>query len=57
MYIKPSGRLSFQTKLIELVGEGALKKAYDELKRKLEAEGLFAPERKKPIPIFRIKLD
>lgn len=49
---KPSGRMSFQVKLIEVVGEGALKKAYDELKRKLEAEGLFAPERKKIIPDF-----
>lgn len=49
---KPSGRISFQTKLIELVGEGALKKAYEALKGKLEAEGIFAPERKKPIPDF-----
>lgn len=53
---KPSGRLSFQTKLIEIVGEGALKKAYDELKRELEAEGLFVPERKKPIPDFSHKI-
>ncbi|HLM84396.1 MAG TPA: exodeoxyribonuclease VII large subunit, partial [Candidatus Bathyarchaeia archaeon] len=44
---KPSGRLTFQTKLIELVGEGLLKKAYEELKRKLESEGIFLPERKK----------
>jgi exodeoxyribonuclease VII large subunit len=49
---KPSGRMSFQVKLIEVVGEGALKKAYDELKNKLESEGLFAPERKKKIPDF-----
>ncbi|OGI27517.1 MAG: exodeoxyribonuclease VII large subunit [Candidatus Moranbacteria bacterium RIFOXYB1_FULL_43_19] len=53
---KPSGRMSFQTKLIEVVGEGALKKAYDELKNKLENEGLFAPERKKPIPDFSHKI-
>ena len=53
---KPSGRLSFQTKLIELVGEGVLKKAYDELKAKLEKEGLFALERKKPIPKFSHKI-
>ncbi|MDD5489791.1 MAG: exodeoxyribonuclease VII large subunit [Candidatus Moranbacteria bacterium] len=53
---KPSGRMSFQTKLIEVVGEGALKKAYDELKRKLEAEGIFAPERKKIIPDFSHKI-
>ena len=53
---KPSGRLSFQTKLIELVGEGLLKKAYDELKKKLEAEGVFAPEQKKPLPKYVIKI-
>lgn len=53
---KPSGRMSFQTKLIEVVGEGALKKAYNELKKKLENEGLFAPERKKPIPDFSNKI-
>jgi len=32
---KPRGSLSFQVKLIELVGEGLLKKAYEELKKKL----------------------
>jgi exodeoxyribonuclease VII large subunit len=53
---KPGGRLSFQTKIIELVGEGALKKAYDELKKKLENEGLFAPEQKKPIHDFTYKI-
>ncbi len=47
-----SGQLSFQTKSIELVGEGLLKKAYEELKNKLEREGLFAPERKKLLPRF-----
>lgn len=30
-------------------GEGALKKAYEERKRTLEHEGLFAPERKRPL--------
>ncbi|MDD3607183.1 MAG: exodeoxyribonuclease VII large subunit [Candidatus Moranbacteria bacterium] len=49
---KPYGKLSFRTNVIELVGEGALKKAYDALKKKLETEGLFAPERKKSIPQF-----
>ncbi len=33
-------------------GEGALQLAFDQLKRKLEAEGLFAEEHKKPIPEF-----
>ena len=46
----PTGRLSFVADTVELVGEGALKKAYDDLKKKLEAEGLFAPERKRALP-------
>lgn len=53
---KPSGRLSFQVKLIELVGEGLLKKAYEELKKKLESEGLFAPERKRPLSKYIQKI-
>lgn len=49
---KPYGKLTFKVGTVELVGEGALKKAYDKLKAKLEADGLFAQERKKPILIF-----
>lgn len=49
---KRTGSLSFQVETIEIVGEGALKKAYEELKIRLEEEGLFAPEIKKPIPQF-----
>ncbi len=48
----PSGRLSFVADTVELVGEGALKKAYDDLRRKLEAEGVFAPERKRVLPEY-----
>ena len=33
-------------------GAGALAIAFEQLKKRLEAEGLFAPERKKPIPKF-----
>src|SRR3989338_1536595 len=49
---KPIGKLTFKALSAELVGEGALKKAYDELKKKLEREGIFSLERKKPIPEF-----
>ena len=49
---KPTGRLSFRAQTIELVGEGALKKAYDELKKKLTLEGIFAEEKKRELPQF-----
>ncbi|MEI6649874.1 MAG: exodeoxyribonuclease VII large subunit [Candidatus Moraniibacteriota bacterium] len=49
---KPMGKLSFKVGTIEVAGEGALKKEYDELYRKLESEGAFAPERKRPLPEF-----
>lgn len=47
---KAKGRFSFRVETLELAGEGSLKKAYDLLKIKLEAEGLFA--RKRPLPDF-----
>jgi exodeoxyribonuclease VII large subunit len=37
---------------IEPVGLGALQLAFDQLKKRLEAEGLFAAERKKPLPLL-----
>ncbi len=46
------GSFNFKVDTVELVGEGALKKAYDELKKKLSEEGLFDPERKRPIPEY-----
>jgi exodeoxyribonuclease VII large subunit len=50
------GSLSFVADTVELVGEGALKKAYDALRKKLEAEGLFAPERKRALPDYIQKI-
>jgi exodeoxyribonuclease VII large subunit len=53
---KPSGRLSLNATSLELVGEGAIKKAYEKLKLKLEKEGVFAVERKKPLPHYPKKI-
>ncbi len=53
---KPSGKLALQVGVIEVSGEGALKKAYEALKKKLEDEGLFAPERKRPLPEYPERL-
>ena len=52
----PSGRLSFICSSIELAGEGALKAAYDKLFKKLESEGIFAPEKKRAIPRYCRKI-
>lgn len=48
----PYGKYSFTVQRVEPVGEGALRRAFELTKAKLEAEGLFAPEHKKPIPRF-----
>ena len=52
----PSGRLSFISRSISLAGEGALKKEYDRIKNLLEKEGIFAEERKRPLPKYPQKI-
>lgn len=49
---KKSGRFRINVEAVELVGEGALRRAFELLKAKLEKEGLFAPERKRTITRF-----
>jgi exodeoxyribonuclease VII large subunit len=44
------GELQISAGYIEPKGAGSLQLAFEQLKAKLEAEGLFAAERKKPIP-------
>jgi exodeoxyribonuclease VII large subunit len=44
------GQLQITAEFVEPRGAGALQIAFDQLKAKLEAEGLFASARKKPIP-------
>jgi exodeoxyribonuclease VII large subunit len=44
------GELQISAEYIEPKGAGSLQSAFEQLKAKLEAEGLFAAERKKPIP-------
>ncbi len=41
---------------IELQGLGALQAAFDRLKQKLQAEGLFEPSRKRPIPRYPVRI-
>jgi exodeoxyribonuclease VII large subunit len=44
------GRFSLTVRTVKPSGEGALKKSAELLRAKLEKEGLFAPERKRPLP-------
>jgi exodeoxyribonuclease VII large subunit len=46
------GQYQLQVLAVELQGAGALQAAFEKLKEKLRAEGLFAPERKRPLPRF-----
>ena len=46
----PRGKLQFIGDRIEPTGKGALLEALEKLKAKLQAEGLFAQERKRPLP-------
>jgi len=47
---EPRGQYQLKVSSVELHGLGALQQAFEELKRRLLAEGLFAQERKRPIP-------
>ena len=53
---KPNGGMTLQVESVELVGEGALKIAYEKLKKKLADEGLFDEARKKTLPDFPHKI-
>lgn len=46
------GSMQLRVANMELVGEGALQKAIEALRRQLASEGLFASDRKRPLPAF-----
>jgi len=47
---QPTGKYQVILDTVEPRGLGVLQKAFEQLKRKLEKEGLFAAERKRPLP-------
>lgn len=49
---EPRGQYQLRVTKVELQGIGALQAAFEKLKQKLHAEGLFAPERKRPLPRY-----
>jgi len=46
------GKLQLYVDTMEPLGVGALQRAFEQLKERLAAEGLFAAERKRPLPRF-----
>ncbi len=49
---EPQGQYQLIISRLEPKGVGALQLAFEQLKRRLEAEGLFDPARKRPIPFL-----
>lgn len=50
--LNTKGYFNLTIRTIKPVGEGSIKKSFDLLKAKLEAEGLFAANRKRPLPLI-----
>src|SRR5258708_1012404 len=46
------GEYQIYVEKIDLVGQGALQLAFEQLKKRLEAEGLFDPAHKRPLPLL-----
>jgi len=46
------GQYQISVQIVQPFGQGALQAKFEALKRKLEAEGLFDPARKRPLPKF-----
>lgn len=53
---EPRGDYQINVEMMEPVGAGALQKAFEQLKAKLSAEGLFAESKKRALPAFPRKL-
>lgn len=53
---EPRGQYQLVVKTVEPQGVGALQLAFEQLKRRLQAEGLFAQERKRPLPRYPQRL-
>ncbi len=53
---EPRGDFQMIVEYVEEAGAGALRRSYDELRLRLEREGLFASERKQPLPRFPCRI-
>jgi exodeoxyribonuclease VII large subunit len=49
---EPRGEFQLVAESMEAAGEGALQREFEQLKARLDAEGLFSPARKRPLPRY-----
>jgi len=52
----PGGKYQFYAEKLEPAGVGALQLAFEQMRRRLEAEGLFDPAHKKPLPPYPMNI-
>lgn len=50
------GKFSLTVRAVELAGEGSVQKAFEKLRLQFEQEGLFALERKRPLPDYPTRI-
>ena len=48
----PRGEYQISVQVLEPLGKGSLQQAFEDLKERLEREGLFDPARKRPLPML-----
>ena len=52
----PGGKYQFYAEKLEPAGIGSLQLAFEQMRLRLEAEGLFRPEHKKPMPPYAMRI-
>lgn len=52
----PGGKVQFYAEKLEPAGVGALQLAFEQMRRRLAAEGLFDPAHKKPLPRYPMRI-
>jgi len=50
------GKYQLYVNSLSPMGKGALELAFQQLRARLEKEGLFSPERKKPLPVYPLRI-
>lgn len=55
-YYQPRGDLQFSVDVMQPQGTGILQLKLEELRQRLEAEGMFEPSRKRSLPVFPLRI-